>query len=249
MSILSKLFGGCSINKKIETCNKKATGFFSRGNVLIEMEKFDDALNAYEEAADTWDKLSDYLSRNQMDSESLDACNKAIEARAAKGTVYFNTGNYEDGIRSIDALLEIHPDGELNWSNRGVALLNLNRYEEAIEAFDKALEIDHEFAQALFSRGIALYNLERYNEAIESLDKAKIYAKPSEFSFPRFKWITKGAKTLSRSDSARACYFKGVVLSVLGRYNEALDAFDETLQIKPDYPDAISAKEEVLSHL
>ena len=249
MSVLSKLFGGSSINKKIEDCNKKATGFFSRGNVLIEMGKFNDALKAYEESADTWDELSNYLSRRQMDNESLYACNKAIEARAAKGTVYFNTGNYEDGIRSIDTLLEIHPDGELNWSNRGIALSNLNRYEEAIESFDKALEIDPEFAQALFSRGIALYNLNRYEEAIESLDKAKIYAKPSEFSFPRFKWITKGAKTLPRFDSARACYFKGVIFSVLGRYNEAVEAFDETLQIKPDFPDAITAKEEALSHL
>jgi len=249
MSVLSKLFGGSPINKKIENCNKNATYLFSRGNVLIEMEKFDDALKAYEESADTWDKLSEYLSRRQMDSESLYACNKAIEARAAKGTVYFYTGNYEDGLRSIDTLLEIHPDGELNWSNRGVALLNIKRYDEAIESFDKALEIDHEFAGAWFSRGVVLYNLERYDEAIEALDKAKIYAKPSDFSFPTFKWITKGAKTLPRSDSARACYFKGVILSTLGRYAEAVEAFNETLQIKSDFPDAITAKEEALSHL
>ena len=40
------------------------------------------------------------------------------------------------------------------------------------------------------------------------------------------------------SDHAAASYSEGVILSALGRYEEAIESYDEAIRIKPDYFDA-----------
>ena len=249
MGFLGKLLGGSSIGGKIRDCDKKATAAYSKGNLLIEMQKFDDALKSYEEAADTWEQLSEYFSGKQLDNEAAEARNKAVEAKASRGNVYFMLGKYEDALDSIDLLLELYPDNALYWSNKGMALFSLERYEEAFEAFDRAVKIDPEGGDAWCLRGSALSRLDKSEEAIESFDEAKKHCHPAHFDMPRFTWIPRRGDTSLKDDVSKPCYLKGVVLMGLGRYEEAVKSFDEALEVNPDFPEAREAREEALSHL
>ncbi len=88
------------------------------------------------------------------------------------GGELFNLSRYEDAIAAYDRAIEIKPDYDAAWNNRGNALDNLGRHEEAIAAYDKAIEIKPDKDAAWNNRGIALRNLGRYEEAISAFDNA-----------------------------------------------------------------------------
>ncbi|MGD1836612.1 MAG: tetratricopeptide repeat protein, partial [Nitrososphaeraceae archaeon] len=46
-----------------------------------------------------------------------------------------------------------------------------------------------------------------------------------------------------------ALYTKGLVLSLLGKYQEGIDLFDKTLEINPNHTDVLLVKDEILSML
>ncbi len=102
--------------------------------------------------------------------------------------LWFEQGNisvineeYEEAIASYNKALEINPDKDEAWYNRGIALNNLGRSEEVIASYDKALEINPDYDAAWYNRGIALDNLGRSEEAIASYAKA-IAIKPDHDS-------------------------------------------------------------------
>ncbi|MDJ0845035.1 CHAT domain-containing protein [Crocosphaera sp.] len=84
----------------------------------------------------------------------------------------YQRGEYQEAIASWDKALEIKPDKDEAWYNRGVALNNLGRLEEAIASYDKALEFKPDKDEAWNNRGNALDDLGRLEEAIASYDKA-----------------------------------------------------------------------------
>ncbi len=249
MDIFSKILGKHSTKDKIKQCAKKASEMNSRANVLVEMEKFDDALILYDNSADMWEKIGDFLSKENVDDKAQEAYNRSIETKSGKGLVYFKLGSYEDALKCIESMSELYPKNALNWSNRGMALFHLKRYEEALESFDRALEVDPELTEALCSKGNCLARLERYEESLEYFDQARDNANIMHFNFPRFTWFSMTGSSNLKADVSQACYFKGIVLSMLGRYTEAVETFDEALEARPVFPEALDARKEALSHI
>jgi len=45
-------------------------------------------------------------------------------------------------LNSYDRMLELEPDSEVGWYNRGIALALLERYHDAIASFDQALRLN-----------------------------------------------------------------------------------------------------------
>ncbi len=128
------------------------------------------------------------------------------------GGTQLNLGRYEDAIASYDKAIEIKPDKDEAWYNRGVALGNLGRYEDAIASYDQALEIKPDNDAAWNNRGVALGNLGRFEEALASYDKA-VEIKPDD----DLAWNNHGSALID-----------------LGRYEEAVAFCDKALEIKPD---------------
>ncbi|EAM51615.1 TPR repeat:TPR repeat [Crocosphaera watsonii WH 8501] len=56
---------------------------------------------------------------------------------------------YEQAIASFDKALQLKPDKDQPWYNRGVALFNLGRWDEAIASYDKALQLKPDRSYAL----------------------------------------------------------------------------------------------------
>jgi tetratricopeptide (TPR) repeat protein len=136
-------------------------------------------------------------------------------------------GRYEEAVASYDKAIEIKPDNDSAWNNRGNALDELGRYSEAIASYDKAIEIKPDNDSAWHNRGIALEKLGRYTEAVASYDKA-IEIKPDYHET----WNSRGA-----------------ALYNLGRYTEAVASFDKAIEIKPDYHETWNSRGAALYNL
>lgn len=249
MGFLSRILGSGSEVADIKKNEKEASNIHTKANLLVEMGRFDEALIEYERAAEMWESIGGSLSDKHQEERAREAYKRSAEARGSKGFIYYRSGNYEEALRSIDSFLDISSGESLDWSNRGLALFKLGRYEEAIKAFDRTLEMDPGFAGAWCSRGSALMELKRYEEALESFEKAKENAEVMGFAFPRFTWVPSTENKELKHDISHACFLKGLALSMLGRYKEAVESFDEALEARPDYPEAEKARKNAISKM
>lgn len=50
-------------------------------------------------------------------------------------------GKYDEALNLFEKGLELYPDDNRLWNQKGVALRSLGRYNEAIECFNKSLEL------------------------------------------------------------------------------------------------------------
>lgn len=99
---------------------------------------------------------------------------------------------------------------------RGLALLVLERYEEALASYNRALEAQSSYFEDGFNRGI---QLARFLRSATTGAEEKIILKANPFSSEVWK-------------------FRGVALSALERYEEAISSYDRALEIRPDDYDA-----------
>jgi tetratricopeptide (TPR) repeat protein len=153
---------------------------------------------------------------------------------------------YETAISFYEQELQIQPDDNYGWYNRGNALLNLENYEAAIFSYEQALNFKPDDSYSWHNRGNALRNLEKYEAAIFSYDQALKY-KPDD----HYAWYNRAnvLRTLGRNDEAILSYDqalkykpddsyawnnRGIALRNLGRYEEAVLSYDQGLTIQPN---------------
>lgn len=101
------------------------------------------------------------------------------------------------------------------WDGKGSVLYSMERYNEAIEAYDRAISLYPRFADAWCGRGEALSGLgdKYYEKALKDYDKA-INLNPN---------------------MAYAWHGKGEVLKDLGRYEEAIEAFNKAIELDKEH--------------
>ena len=88
------------------------------------------------------------------------------------GTIAFQRGRLEDGVRIIGKSLKINPNQPNALNNRGNALQDLKRLDEALASYDHAISLNPDYAEAYYNRGNALQDLKRLDEALASYDRA-----------------------------------------------------------------------------
>ena len=136
---------------------------------------------------------------------------------------YYNSGNqflhehkYQEAIDAFDRAVRIQPDFALAWTNRGYALGQLKQYVDKFSSCAQATYHEPEFAEAWNCRGLARYNLKQYEEALKEYNVAISVAADDQ-------------------ESSRAWFNKGQVLIKMGKYEEAIEATQTVLQLRPDY--------------
>jgi tetratricopeptide (TPR) repeat protein/tRNA A-37 threonylcarbamoyl transferase component Bud32 len=204
-----------------------ATDLTNRGETLLELKRYDDALKAYNRAveirpeyAEAWNGQGDTFLALKRYKDALDSYDKAIqiqpsylEAWASRGKALDFLQQYEEAIASFDAALKIQPKYLEAWDGRGNAQIKLKQYSEAIASFDKAVKLQPDYSPAWYRRGLALHSLRRYQEAVDSYNKA-VELKP---------------------DSPQSWYSRGNALIVLERYPEAVESYDKAVQFQPNF--------------
>lgn len=197
-----------------------------RGSVFLKKELFREALDCFEIA------LQD--ERGQRDPELWN--NHGLALAGLK--------RFDEAITSYDRALQIKPgskfvdrvqplvqpeDYYMWWFNRGTALVDLNRYEEAIINLDNALKIKADYGFVWFFRGLALFKLERYEEARISYRRSVLLSPNSPYNIK--------AKHLFSVQDYVVYYGEAEAKSRLGRYKDAIQAFDRGERIRRSNPE------------
>jgi len=218
------------IDRALKRNPKDVAALNNRGNALLALRRFDEALVSYDRALALRPAYADALCNRgaalhllKRYDEALAACDRSIalqpdyaEAHANRGNTLRSLQRHNEALAACDRALALVPDFAEAHCNRGSALHALRRFDEALASFDRALALRPAYADALCSRGAALHALKRYDEALATCDRS-IALQP---------------------DCAEAYSNRGNTLRSLRRYNEALEACDRALALAPDFAEA-----------
>ncbi len=207
-----------------------ATDLHKRGETLLDLKRYEEALKAYNRAvelrpeyADAWKGQGNTLLALKQYEDARNAYDKAIQIQPDSWEAWIGRGNaldylqqYREALNSFDAALKIKRDSLEAWNSRGNVQIKLQQYSEAIASFDKAVKLESDYSPAWYSRGWALHNLRRYEEAVKSYDKA-VESKP---------------------DFPQAWYQRGNALINLQKYNEAVESYEKAVQFQPNFSKA-----------
>ena len=178
--------------------------------------------------------------------------------------IRISKGRIDDAAAYLQRARELGSRSAAAFKDAGEAFAQHGRYEEALEAYGTALEIDPELAEAHLGRGNALFRTQRYEEAIESMAAAAA-AQPNlrtEGSFHRF--MGTSLQELGQVEAATEHFRQAlqidprddVALDHLAlfhfrgqRYAQALELYEDLVEIKPSNAQANANLASVLASL
>ena len=215
-----------------------AIALSQQGSTLFELQRYQDALAAYQEAvnispefAPGWSGQGKTLSELKKYEEALAAYDQAIqiqpdylEAWSGRGFVLRNLQRYPEAIASFDKALQLDDNSPKIWNAKGEVFSNLQQYNNAIQSYQKAVELQPNYYEAWYSQGLAFHKLKQYDDAITAYETA-IEFKP---------------------DYGQAWYSLGNSLFNLNRFDYALEAYDKAVQYRPNFYPAWFSRSNIL---
>ena len=123
----------------------------SKGEVLVNQEKFEEAISYFDKAL-------------EIDPQYMDALR-------GKGDALANLGKFEEAHSFIDRALEIQPNNPVTLLKKGDAFRLQQNYDEAYSYFHKVLEIEPEnfLAKNKFKLIHSLLNFTEFDGSIETI--------------------------------------------------------------------------------
>ena len=238
----------------------EAWNFINKANVLINLERFSEALEASEEAiriapniALGWNNKAAALDNLGRYLEALEASDEAIRldpnlamAWYNKGVALTGLGKNTEALEAIDNSIELDPSYAYSWRTRAIALGNLGKYSDALDSANEAARLNPNDAGAWSTKAKALGYMERYSEALEAIEEAiKIDPNRANLEIDKsaaLAGLERYSEALEASDEAirldpnlaMAWNNKANALSNMGRYSEALESSDEAIRLDPN---------------
>ena len=191
------------------------------------------------EVAMALSKKADDLIAQDRYQEAIDLYNEAIALDPYSSAIWnrlgmaeMGVGRYPDAAQAFQKSLDLDPYYSLAWRNKGDALHAQEEYQAAIDAYDRALAINSNDLDALLQKGINLQVLGQSTQAMEiyreviRLAEKEMRRNPNQAKYDATLWTNLGE-----------------ALTRLGRYEEALQAYETAVQINPKYEKARSGME------
>ena len=122
-----------------------------------------------------------------------------------------NAGRLEEALVYFDKAIQLNPNNDFAWGDRGLILDKQGKTEESLVSFSKAIEIDPKNAITWHNKGLTLIRSNKLAEAVHCFDKA----------------------IDNKENYAKAWYNKGRALSMLGQINRSQDCFDRARKLDP----------------
>ncbi len=142
------------------------------------------------------------------------------------GAVLNKLERYWNAVEAIDQAIQLDPNNPIAWNNKGYSLNKLEHYEEALVTLDQAIKLYHTYPIDYFLKG----------KTLKQLGEDKVHR------------LLRLTMLLDPVD-AHAWNNKGYALNALGRYEEALRAYDEAIRLNPEYKEAYYNKGATLEQI
>lgn len=139
-----------------------------------------------------------------------------------KGEILFEKNQCKEAIEFFNKAIDLTPGSILAYTAKGVAQNRLKQYNLALNTYDKALKIKrgkvniekwkNVSVHIYINKSITLMNLERHKEALDTCDKGLVIIQHP------YLYNTKGA-----------------ALAALNKYEEAIDSYNQAIELDPNY--------------
>lgn len=220
---------GCSQERRLSTDSADALAAYTEGVSAWEKFYYPEATAAFTRAlkadsnfAMAWTRLAviSFGADNETEAYARTEHALRLAPRATEREQLFirmwdrriHFANEEAG-RLVDSLLARYPDDAEAWVFKG-GLLELDRkFDAAIDAYARAVQADSAYAPAVMMLGYAYSGLNEQEKALAQME--------------RYIRLVPGAA------DPRASYAD--LLLRVGRYDEALEQYRQSLTLKPDY--------------
>ncbi|RNF02654.1 stress-inducible protein STI1-like [Trypanosoma rangeli] len=158
-------------------------GHYRKGTAFESMQKYDEALKAFQQAAklepgneEIADKLQQLvlMLKERNEKASPGACRTPDEAKNI-GNSLFAAGNFERAMLFYSRAIELSPEGNAEkanyYANRAACHQQTRNYHLVINDCDKALVINPTHVKALLRRAIAYEGLESWSKALNDYNQ------------------------------------------------------------------------------
>ena len=184
----------------------KARTLFREGNELLSQKQYKKAVAQY----------------NRL----LNTDSNYYQAWTNRGYALAGLGEYEKMLESCSSATIVAPKAVYAWNCQGEALFNLNRYEEAIASYDQAIKLAPQEPIFWINKSEALTALQQYDESLITVEQAINLLEAMEKAEGR-----DGIK----KELAVAWNYKARMLAAKRQYEEAIAAYDRSLEYVPQY--------------
>jgi len=159
------------------------------------------------------------------------------------GAAYFKEGHYDEAIRAFQRATELNPGFANAHNNLGMAYRKKGKFKEAHAEIKKATELEPQFAVATYDLGLSYYSGGMFSQLQTSV---RINAKILGDSYFLRKDYPEAARYYAiavhvHPKYADLRYHLGKACAAAGRRDEACAAFNEALNINPNYAQAKDA--------
>jgi tetratricopeptide (TPR) repeat protein len=129
-----------------------------------------------------------------------------------------------DALAACDHAIKLDPNPD-TWCDKGELLEDCDKYEEAVAAYTEAINLDPRHYESWLNKVVCLFHLGRHEEAIAICDQL------IEENTPILSGIGSDKVTLVQDVLVDTWTLKGRILYKLGRFNEALNAFEQIIKM------------------
>lgn len=189
----------------------------------------------------------------------LDRSPKHFDALHLLGMLAHQNNRHEEAVAFLAKAASINPRSAQVHINRASALTALNRIDDALASYDKAIKISAN-PITLFLRGNLLARHGRFEEAASAF--ARAFATKGDFadaysnhancmvSLGRFEEALKSFKSvLALRPDADDYYNNGIAFEKLGRFKDAVEAYDQAIAANPRFAEAYANRGNSLKEL
>ena len=246
-------------NRAIELDPTNASYYSNRGAAHVNLKEYQQALADYNRAIELDPTNASYYSNRGAAHANLKEYqqafadyNRAIELDPTDAGFYNNRGNLHDDLKEYQQALvdfnraiELDPTNASYYNKQGAAHANLKEYQQALADYNRAIELDPTNASYYSNRGAAHFALEQYSEALIDFEHAitldeqnvaaignrgEVYRRTGQYEKALVDF--NHAIELDKSTSYDWYTSKGLVLSYIGQYADAIKCYEQRLQEK-----------------
>lgn len=170
--------------------------YYRKGNIMLSVERFDAAVEAFKRAV-------------ELDPEDLDYYHSLSYA-------YSKTGQLEHSLEYANRAILLDKSSAYSYFRKAWALQEMSKYEDAIAAYEKCIECEATFVDAYANISFCYSKLKDFNKSILYANKAIMVNKDYAYSHYRKAWAL---HNLGKFDEALDDYFEAIELDPTDIYN------------------------------